>query len=300
MRIYDSISKNYVDADLKISKENGFYTVRKQSRIPISYLKRNEDLLYLVEFLKCDGTISIIKRKDGFKGEIVLTSTEPDYKEILKKLLQKLFAELKICERRDGFMISSLALSVALASEYKIPIGKKEKEIQMHCTQPKKLQEAKAIVGAIIDAEGNVDHYSGDIVIGNVHKEYLQSLSEILEKWFEIKTVEIVPSYGWGMNYRFVITKEDDVAKINFLRNPAKIKRINFILSSSKELTKNKELLKKQVTLLLSKSGPRTLNELSEALSLAPFAVRKLVRTLKLRKVGVKRVNSRNLVLYQV
>lgn len=301
MRIYDSISKNYVEADLKTSKENGVYAIGRQSKIPISYLERNEDLLYLVEFLKCDGTISIIRRnKNGLKGEIVLTSTEIDYKNILKKLLQKQFPELKITERWDGFSISSLALAVALASEYKIPVGKKGKEIQMLCVQPKNLQEAKAIIAAIIDAEGNVDHYSGDIIIGNVHREYLQSLSEILEKWFQIKTVEVTPSYGWGMNYRFVITKENDVAKINFLRNPAKIKRIKFILSSSKEFTKNKELLKKQVLLLLLKRSPRTLNEFSEALKLAPFVVRKLVRSLKLRKVGIKRVNSRNLVLFQV
>lgn len=301
MRIYDSISKNYVDADLKISKDKGFYTVEKsQVKIPISYLRRHEDLLYLVEFLKCDGTISIIKRKDGLKGEIVLISTEPEYKEVLRRLLQRLFPSVKICERKDGFVVSSLALAVALASEYNVLTGKKEKEIQMICTEPKSLQEAKAIVAAVIDAEGNVDHYSGDIIIGNVHREYLQSLSEILENWFKIKTVEICPSYGWGMNYRFVITKEADVAKINFLRNPAKIQRIKFILSSSKELAKNKDYLKKQVLLLLSKRGPRTLNEFSDALSLAPFAVRKLVRTLKLRKVGVKRVNSRNLVLYEV
>ena len=219
MRIYDSISKNYVEADLKTSKENGIYTIGRQSKIPISYLERNEDLLYLVEFLKCDGTISIIRRnKNGLKGEIVLTSTETDYKIILKKLLEKQFPELKICERKDGFVISSLALATVLAFEYKIPVGKKEKNIQMLCEKPKSLEEAKAIVSAVIDAEGNVDHYSGDITIGNVHREYLQSCSKILERWFQIKTVEVTPSYGWGMNYRFVITKENDVAKINFQR----------------------------------------------------------------------------------
>jgi|GEM_PF-5339795 len=300
MRIYDSTSRNYVETNLNVSKEKGNYIVGKQSKIPLSYLKRNEDLLYLVEFLKCDGTISLRKRKVGLLGEIILTSVEPDYKNFLRNLLVKLFPSLKITERKDGLSISCLALTAALASEYKIPVGKKENSIQMLCTQPKTLQEAKAIVSAIIDAEGNVDHYSGDIIIGNVHREYLQSLSKILEEWFGVQTVEVSPSYGWGMNYRFVITKEADVAKFSFLRNPAKRKRIDFILSSSKELAKSKELLKKQVTLLLSKSGPRTLNELSEALSLAPFAVRKLVRSLKLRKVGVKRVNSRNLVLYQV
>ena len=301
MRIYDGISRNYVDANLKVSKQNGFYSVGRQSKIPISCLRRNEDLLYLVEFLKCDGTISIIRRnRNGLKGEIVLTSVESDYKDILRRLLQMQFPLLKITERKDGLSISSLALAVVLASEYKIPIGKKEKNIQMLCEQPKNLQEAKAIIAAVIDAEGNVDHYSGDIIIGNVHREYLQSFSKILEEWFDVKTIEISPSYGWGMNYRFVITKEKDVAKIDFLQNPAKIKKLKFILSSSKELIKNKELLKTQVLLLLSKRSPRTLNEFSGALSLAPFVVRKLVRSLKLRKVGIKRVNSRNLVLYQV
>jgi len=40
----------------------------------------------------------------------------------------------------------------------------------------------------------------------------------------------------------------------------------------------NKDHLKKQALLLLSRRSPRTLNEFSDALSLAPFAVHKLVR----------------------
>jgi len=99
------------------------------------------------------------------------------------------------------------------------------------------------------------------------------------------------------MNYRLAITKDRDVEKIRQvgLFNPAKQKRLDKISASLSRFHREKADLKEQ---LLNTSKSRTLNELSDVLNLAPFVVRRLLRSLPFRKVGVKQVGSRNQIVY--
>jgi hypothetical protein len=297
VKCFNNITKVYESVELPVTeKENKFKILR--SMIPKSLLTRSPNLIYIVEFLKCDGCVYITKRKDGFAGEVIFTTTNQSYKTILKKIVEKTFNSLKPFNRNDGFGISNLSLSVLLAEKFDIPVGKKG---EMETVVPENLEEAQMVLRAVIDAEGNVDDYGGSIVIGNQSKKYLETYKEVLEKWFEITCVDLSPTKGWGeKTNRIAITKDSDLVKVfNIgLFNPAKQARLKFIVDSLKKYREEKSALLEKVKFILKE--PKTIRQVSDTLNLAPFVVRRLINSLKAIKVGKIKKNNRCQVLWML
>lgn len=273
---------------LKTSKER--YRIRR-SAIPKFYLQRTPDLIYIIEFLKCDGSILIRKIGNGFGGEIIFSSTNSSYKEGLVSLVQRQFPNITIFKRSDGFGISSLVLSALLSQRFSVPIGRKG---EMRCATPRNLEEAKMILRAVIDSEGNVDAYSGNIVIGNVSKKYLESYRYILSKWFKIKTSYLSPTKGWGREtLRISISKADDLRNIFEigLFNPSKQGSLKFIIESLNKYYIEKNYLKERIKQILT--NPKTINNVSFEINLAPYITRRVLRHMKIKKVGKIMINNR-------
>ena len=273
---------------LKTSKER--YRIRRSS-IPRFYLQRTPELIYIIEFLKCDGSISIWKIGNGFGGEIIFSSTNNSYKERLISLVQKQFPNITTFKRPDGFGISSLVLSALLSQRFSVPIGEKE---EMKCIIPKNFEEAKMILRSVIDSEGNVDAYSGNIVIGNISKEYLESYRHILSKWFKIKTSYLSPTKSWGREtLRISISKADNLRNIFEigLFNPSKQENLKFIIESLNKYYIEKNYLKKKIKQILI--NPKTINDVSFEINLAPYITRRILRHMKIKKVGKININNR-------
>lgn len=294
---FNSITKMYESIELPLEIQGNKFKVLR-STAPISTLIRTPNLLYIEEFLKCDGGVYITKRRDGFAGELIFTSVDSDYKKALKRMVEKTFNPLKTFERKDGFGLSNLSLAMIIANQFGIPIGKKG---EMKVTSPENVEEAKMILRAVIDTEGNVDDYEGRIVIGNQSKEYLETYKEILVKWFEIRCVDLSPTKGWGeKTSRIGMIKDDDLIKIfNIsLLNPTKQTRLKFIIDSLEKYKKEKYELTKKIKSVLAE--PKTIREVSDLLNLAPFVIRRLINSLKAEKVGKIKRNNRMQVLWQI
>lgn len=295
VRCFNSTTKVYESVELDILEEENKFKVLRSVITP-SIVTRNPNMVYIVEFLKCDGTVSITKRKDGFAGELIFVTTDVDYKRELEKIVKNTFTPLKIFERKDGFGISSLSLAVILANRFGIPVGKKN---EMKVTSPENEEEAKMVLRAVIDTEGNVDKYGGSIYIGNQSKEYLRSYKEVLEKWFEIKCIELSPTKGWGeKTSRIGITRDDDIIKIFQigLLNPTKQACLKFMIDSLEKYWKEKYILKEKIKTILKE--PKTIKEVSDMLNLAPFVVRRLINSIKATKAGKIKRNNRYQVLW--
>jgi hypothetical protein len=264
--------------------------------VKISLLSRTPYLIYLTEFLKCDGTVSIIKRNDGFAGELIFSTVDKDYEKILQEMFNKTFG-LKTFKRKDGFGVSNLALAVLLSKKFGIPVGKKE---EMRINKPENEEEAKMILRAVIDTEGNIDDYEGRIVIGNRSKKYLQSYKNILREWFEITCSDLSSTRGWGeQTFRIGITRDIDLEKIFKigLLNPTKDKRLREIISSLEKYRRDKKLLIERVKRVISE--PKTIREISNKIKIAPFIVRRLLNSMKAKKIGKIRKNNRTQILWQ-
>ncbi len=291
------MTKTYETMELPILMKDSKIKILS-SMAPASAIRRTPNLVYITEFLKCDGSVYLIKRKDGFAGGLIFSTLDSGYKTELKKIVEEAFNPLKTFERKDGFGLSNLSLAVLLSNKFGVPVGKKG---MMEVTYPENEEEAKMILRSVIDTEGNVDDYGGSIVIGNQSQEYLESYGRVLEKWFEISTINLSPTKGWGeKTNRIGITKDVDLIKIFKigLLNPTRQERLKFMIDSF-ELYQNdrKELIKKIKSLL---KQPKTIRDVSNLLKLAPFVVRRLINSAKAIKVGKIRKNNRNQILWKV
>lgn len=297
IKCLNTMTKVYESIELPlVERENKFKILR--SIVPVSVLVRTPNLIYIAEFLKCDGSVYITKRKDGFAGGLIFTTVDQNYKTELKKIVEETFSPLKTFDRKDGFGLSNLSLAILLSNKFGIPVGKKG---EMKVIDPESTEEAKMVLRAVIDAEGNVDDYGGSIYIGNQSKEYLESYKKVLEKWFKIKCVNLSPTKGWGeKTYRIGITKDTDLIKIfNIgLLNPTKQTRLKFIVDSLEKYHKEKYGLVEKTKLILKE--PKTIREVSNLLNLAPFVVRRLINSLKAVKVSKIKKNNRYQVLWGV
>ncbi len=274
------------------------------SRISKSYLKRTEDLIYLTEYLKTDGTISIIKRLSGpkgtsFKGDILWINTDPEECDHLKKIVGKQFPGQVIFDRPDGFGISSLALAVSLSEKFGIPIGKKD---EFCITQPNNRGEAKKIIQAAIDAEGNVDIQGGNVVIANKSKEYLKSLEKLLQNKFKINAVKGRLIKGFGTTNTISINKRGDVEKLSEIGTVSerKLKLIRKIVEGYENYEKNSSQYLKKVKKILSK--PHTIGEISNITSIPYFIIKnRILKRLKPKVVGKKKTKSSRVAnIYQM
>ena len=297
IRVFDSVKKLYTKEflDIKVIKDK-IKVLR--SIIPKSYLKRTPILIYLVEYLKCDGTLSIIKRNNrSYKGELIFVTTEIQFRAKLKKLLEIQFPKIKICERKDGLLISSLALSTTLAKKFNVPVGKKEEFL---CSNAKNNKEREMIIRAIIDAEGNIDNYSGDIIVGNKSMTYLKSFAEVLRKLKIYPTLNLSKTKGYTYAYRLGIIRDSDVIRIKKigLFNPRKQERLEEIEKSFK-VYKQRNQLKNKIKKILEKS-PKTIREISEIIKISPFIVRRLLKTMKVEKIGRILIRNHIQILWSV
>ena len=282
--------------DISVKETSSDFRVLRSS-IPKSFLKRTPQLIYIQEFLKCDGGIYITKKKNGLGGELIFSTTDKEYKKVLLQLVHEQFNGLKTFDRKDGFGISNLSLSLAIANKFFVPIGKKT---EMEITQPENKEEAKMILRAVIDTEGNVDVYNGRIVIGNKSRKYLNSFKGLLKKWFNINCSDLSPTKGWGEETnRIGIHRDNDLQKINeiILFNPTKQRQLEFICSSLVTYKNRKEEMKRKILSLLDK--PK-IHEISSSLGIAPFIVRRLLTSLKAKKVGRIKKNNRIQVLWMI
>lgn len=300
MKLYNTEVNSYEDIKLNIREDSKTYTVRK-SKIPKYYLKKTDTLMYIIEFLKCDGTLTIIKRGESIKGELLFISMNKEYKQELKTLIKKQFPNLNIFERQDGFGISCLSLSVGLAIKYNIPIGKKTPKTEMSCQKSKNLKEAKIILSSIIDSEGNIDPYSGDITIANRNTTYLNSIKDLLAKWFNIRAIDLSEiTSGYSSANRIAIVKDDDVIKLSKIKflNRDRQKRIQFIKCSLKKYRDDKKQLVNNVKEELKE--PQTIKQISNKMTIAPFIIKRLLRNIKAKKIGCVEENKRKLNLWSV
>lgn len=287
-RYYEQEAQQYdiaqLGQDLSFAETEDSFFVSK-SKIPKRVLMRTNELVYLIEFLKCDGTLSIIKRPTHFIGSVIFSSTHKDYSAVLYTLLSKQFDGMPITKRKDGFKISSLALSVLLTSMYSVPVGRKTL-VSKTCISPRSLEEAQMIARAIIDTEGHFEKYAGDIVIGNQDKQYLSSYQNVIKQWFDINTIPLSPSKGWTYTNRISISKDADVLKIQKIRllNPSKQSQLNLFAKSIHEYSNSRDILRQKVAEQFT--SPKTILEVSSILKITPNIVLRIMKTLKCRRVS--------------
>lgn len=274
------------------------------SKIPKSFLKRTENLIYLTEYLKTDGTISIIKRQSGpkgtsLKGDILWINTDPEECHNLKKMVQTQFPGINIFDRSDGFGISSLALAVSLSEKFGIPVGKKE---EFCITQPNNNGEARKIIQAAIDAEGNVDIQGGNVVIANKSMEYLKGLQELLQKKFNINAVKGREIMGYGTTNTICINKKKDIEKLSEIGtlSERKLKIIRTIVEGYKKYEKYSSHYLEKVKKILS--TPHTISEISNMTSIPYFIIKnRILKRLKPKIVGTRKTKSSRVAnVYQV
>lgn len=273
-RYFNSLTKVYESTEISLIQiAEKFKLLRSFS--PKTYFIRTPILVYIAEFLKCDGTVSIRKKKDGFVGELIFSTLDESY---------------------DGFGVSLLSLAILLSHQYQIPVGKKT---EMSVTEPRKEEEARMILRAVIDTEGNVDDYEARITIGNQSRQYLESYKKVLKRWFEIKCSDFSPTKGWGeKTYRIGITRDNDLIKILKigLLNPTKQRKLKYIVDSLEKYRQNKVTLMKEIEKILIE--PKTIRELSNFLDIAPFVIRKLLNSMKAVKYGKIKRNNRIQILW--
>lgn len=274
----------HLGQDLSFSETEDSFFVSK-SKIQRKVLRRTNELVYLIEFLKCDGTLSIIKLPTHFIGSLIFTSTNEEYSEVLNTLLSQQFTGMTITKRKDGFKISSLALAVLLASMYSVPVGRKTL-VSKTCISPKSLGEAQMIARAVIDTEGHFEKYAGDIVIGNQDKQYLSSYQNVVKQWFDIKTITLSPSKGWTYTNRISISKDADVLKIQQIRllNPSKQSQLDLFAKSIHEYSNSWDILRQKVAEQFT--SPKTILEVSSILKITPNIVLRIMKTLKCRRIS--------------
>ena len=274
----------HLGQDLSFSETEDSFFVSK-SKIQRKVLRRTNELVYLIEFLKCDGTLSIIKLPTHFIGSLIFTSTNEEYSEVLNTLLSQQFTGMTITKRKDGFKISSLALAVLLASMYSVPVGRKTL-VSKTCISPKSLGEAQMIARAVIDTEGHFEKYAGDIVIGNQDKQYLSSYQNVVKQWFDIKTITLSPSKGWTYTNRISISKDADVLKIQQIRllNPSKQSQLDLFAKSIHEYSNSRDILRQKVAEQFT--SPKTILEVSSILKITPNIVLRIMKTLKCRRIS--------------
>lgn len=287
-RYFDQETQKYdiahLGQDLSFAETEDSFFVSK-SRIPKNILIRTNELVYLIEFLKCDGTLSIIRHPTHFIGSVIFTSTNEDYSAVLYSVLSKQFDGMQITKRKDGFKISSLALAVLLACIYSVPVGRKTL-VSKTCIPPRTLEESQMIARAVIDTEGHFEEYAGDIVIGNQDKQYLSSYQDIIKQWLDIKTITLSPSKGWTYTNRISISKDADVLTIQQIRllNPSKQSQLDLFAKSIHEYSNSRDILRQKVAEQFT--SPKTILEVSSILKITPNIVLRIMKTLKCRRVS--------------
>ncbi len=287
MKIFyrDISEKSNNSLNMRLRNKSKSYALLRSS-VPKSCFERTPELIYLTEFLKCDGHVRIWKVGNGFGGELIFSSMDPKYLVKLKEILDRQFSEVHKFRRVDGFGISSLVMSAVISKSYGIPVGKKE---EMKCTEPRNISEAEMIVRAVIDTEGCVDDYAGDVRIGNISKDYLNSYKSILKKWFEISAVDTAPTKGFGRKTNTIaICKLSDIEKLYkiCLINPTKQNKLEFLMSSFRIYNSEKKKLTEEIKNILKRES-LTINDISAKLNLAPVFVKRLLRTSNFKRVGI-------------
>jgi len=86
IRCYDSIIKKYTEIFVSVEEDETYYKVSR-SFIPKKYIRRTPELMYILEYLKCDGTASLIKNKNSIKGELLFITTNKKFEEKLKQII---------------------------------------------------------------------------------------------------------------------------------------------------------------------------------------------------------------------
>jgi hypothetical protein len=298
IRHFDQQAKVYETLPIRLrTTQTSFKLLR--SSIPKEFVQRTPLLIYITEFLKGDGTVSIVKRERIWKGDLIFTTTDIRYKSRLKRMLQKQFPRGWIYERSDGLGISSLTLSVLLSQNFGIPVGKKK---EMVVTKPQNIEEAKMVLRSIIDTEGNIDNYEGRIVVGNQSQQFLESYTKVLEDWFKIKTSKLSPTKGWGeKTLRIGITNDRDLIKIYKigLFNPTKQKQLKEIYKSLKKYYREKEKIRHEIIQILS-LNQKTVREISQEVDLSPFLVRRLLNSKYFRTTGKTWRGKRQVYLWSI